>query len=156
MECFYRSKPFDEEGKPIRGHRKKMFREWKERGMFESTEQRVHDQLRAIRKNGWLSELELETIKRQVEDQSQAELYREQDVTVDAETVETNVGTAKEETNDAGDSTSDTEGDLSEVHRRIVKQLKKIMVEGRTGDGTMFKKMFWRFKQIESTKWSII
>ena len=52
MECFYRSKPFDEEGKPIRGHRKKMFREWKERGMFESTEQRVHDQARAIRKNG--------------------------------------------------------------------------------------------------------
>ena len=52
--------------------------------MFESTEQRVHDQARGIRKNGWLSELELEAIKRQVEDQSQAELYREQDVTVDA------------------------------------------------------------------------
>ena len=61
---------------------------------------------------------------------------------MDADTVETNVRTAKEETNDAGDSTSDTEGDLSEAHRRIVKQLKKIMVEGRTGGGTMFKKMF--------------
>ena len=65
--------------------------------MFESTEQRVCDQARAIRKNGWLSELELEGIKRQVEDES--------------------------------------------YHRAIVRQLKKIMVEGRTGDNIMFKKV---------------
>ena len=31
MECFYRSKPFDEERKPIRGYRKIMFRKWRER-----------------------------------------------------------------------------------------------------------------------------
>ena len=55
MECFYRSRPFDEEGKPIRGYRQRMFREWKEKGMFESTEQRLCDQARAIRKNGWLT-----------------------------------------------------------------------------------------------------
>ena len=41
MKCFCRSKPFDKEEKPIRGYRKRMFREWRERGMFESTEQRV-------------------------------------------------------------------------------------------------------------------
>ena len=64
MECFYRSKPFDDEGKPIRGYKKRMFREWRERGMLESTEQRVCEQARAIRKNGWLSELGLEAIKR--------------------------------------------------------------------------------------------
>ena len=74
MECFYRSKPFDEEGKSIRGYRQRIFREWKGRGMFESTEQRVCDQARAIRRNGWLSELELEAIKRQVEDESQDDL----------------------------------------------------------------------------------
>ena len=70
MECFYRSKPFDEEGKPIRGYRNRMFREWRERGMFESTEQRVCDQARVIRKNDWLSELKLEAVKRQVEEES--------------------------------------------------------------------------------------
>ena len=63
--------------------------------MFESTEQRVCDQVRAIRKNDWLSELELEAIKRQVENESQGELCREKDVTVDAETVETDVGTVQ-------------------------------------------------------------
>ena len=36
MECFYRSKPFDEEGKPVRGYRQRMFREWRDRGLFES------------------------------------------------------------------------------------------------------------------------
>ena len=30
MECFYRSKPFDEEGKPIWGYRQRMFREWRD------------------------------------------------------------------------------------------------------------------------------
>ena len=49
--------------------------------MFESTEQRVRDQARAIRRNGWLSELELEAIKRHVEEESQDELWRGQDVT---------------------------------------------------------------------------
>ena len=77
MECFYRRNPFDEEGQPIRGFGKKIFREWRERGMFESTEQRVRDQAMAIRINGWLSELELEAIKWQVEDEYQSELCRE-------------------------------------------------------------------------------
>ena len=63
MECFYRSKPFDEEGKPIRGYRQRMFREWRDRGLFKSTEQRVCAQARAIRRNVCLSQLELETIR---------------------------------------------------------------------------------------------
>ena len=73
MECFYRSNPFNEEGRPIRGCRQRMFREWRARGMFDSTEQRICDQARAIRKNGWLSELELEMIKRKIEDEEQNE-----------------------------------------------------------------------------------
>ena len=83
--------------------------------MFESTEQRVCDQARAIRKNGWLSELELEAIKKHVEGESQSELCREQDLTVDAETVETDVGTVEEEINDAEDSIGDTEVILREI-----------------------------------------
>ena len=70
MECFYRSKPFSEEGKPVGGFRQRMFREWRERGMFESKEQRVCDQATAIRKSGLLSELELEEIRRKIEDES--------------------------------------------------------------------------------------
>ena len=86
IECFYRSKPFDEEGKPVSGCRQRMFREWTNRGLFESTEQRVCDQARAIRKNGWLSQLELEAIKRQVEDEFQGEFG--EDAATEVETVE--------------------------------------------------------------------
>ena len=83
-ECFYISKPFGEEGNPIREYRKRMFKEWRERGKFESTEQLVCGQARAIRKNG------------------------EQDITVDAETKDTDVGTVEEEINDVKDSIGDT------------------------------------------------
>ena len=40
MECFYLSKPFTEEGKPIRGYRQRMHRIWKERELFSVSEQR--------------------------------------------------------------------------------------------------------------------
>ena len=66
MECFFRSKPFDDDGKPIREYRQRMMQEWKEHGVCEITEQRVCDQARAIRKNGWLSVLKLENIRRMI------------------------------------------------------------------------------------------
>jgi len=66
MECYFRSKPLDENGVPIKGYRQRMYKEWQERGFFDVSEQRVCDQARAIRKNGWLTELELEMIQRRV------------------------------------------------------------------------------------------
>ena len=117
MKRFCGSKPLDEDGKPIAGYRKRMFRERNEMGILESIEQRVCDQAKGIRKNDWLSELKLGPIKRQVEDESQVELCREQVVTVKTETIKTDLGTVEEEMNDAEDSINDTEGDLSEEHR---------------------------------------
>ena len=152
IQCFYISKLFDEEGKAIRGYRKRMFREWREKGMFESTEQCVFDQARAIRKNGWLTELEMKAIIKQVEDESQSERCREQDTIADAETKETDVGTVEEEINDAEDSIGDIEGDLSEEHQTIVEQLKKTMVEGRTGHGIMFKKVNKRVFKVQTDR----
>ena len=71
MECFFRSKPFDDDDKPIRGYRQRMMQEWKEHGVFEITEQRLCDQARAIKKNGWLSDLELENIRRMIDTESE-------------------------------------------------------------------------------------
>ena len=152
MECFYRSKPFDGEWKPVRGYRQRMFREWRDRGLFESTEQRVCDQARAIRKNGWLSQLELETIKRQVEDEFQGEFG--EDAATEVETVE-NEDTAENEAesvaeeivnvektnNNVRGSVDDTRHNLNDEHRKIVERLNEIMLEGKTSDGIMFKKV---------------
>ena len=71
-----------------------MFRKWGDRGLFKSTEQRVCDQARTIRSNGWLSQAELETIKRQVEDEYQGEFG--EDAATEVGTVE-NGDTAKDE-----------------------------------------------------------
>ena len=135
-----------------------MFREWRDRGLFESTEQRVCDQARAIRKNGWLSQLELETIKRQVEDEFQGEFG--EDAATEVETVE-NEDTAENEdmvenevesvaeeimnveevNNNVINSVDDTRHNLNNEHRKIVERLNEIMLEGKTSDGIMFKKV---------------
>ena len=62
MECFYKSNP-----KEI-GYRKRMHNLWSEEGMFVITEQRLVDQKSQIIKKKWLSELELEAIKRSIDD----------------------------------------------------------------------------------------
>ena len=63
MKCYFLSRPFDEEGKPIRGFRKRMHNIWKERQGLKVTEQRLCDQARVIRMNGWLTELDMNAIK---------------------------------------------------------------------------------------------
>ena len=49
-----------------RGYRQRMHRIWLERGLFPTSEQRICDQARAIRKNNWLTDIELESIRRRV------------------------------------------------------------------------------------------
>ena len=47
-----------------RGYRQRRIAIWKEIGNFEITEQRFIDQARVIRANEWLTEVELEEIRR--------------------------------------------------------------------------------------------
>ena len=157
MECFYKSKPFDEEGKPVRGYRQRMFREWRDRGLFQSAEQSVCDLARASRKNGWLSQLELKAIKIQVEDEFQGKFG--EDVATEVETVE-NEDTAENEAmveneaesvaeeivnveevnNNVVDSVDVTRHTLNDEHRKIVERLNEIILEGKTSDGICLRK----------------
>ena len=155
MECLYRSKPFDEEGKPVRGYRQRMFREWRDRGWFESTEKRVCDQARAISKNRWLSQLELEAIKIQVEDEFQGEDAATEVETVEnedtaeneaiveneAESVAEEIVNVEEGNNNVIKTVDDTRYTLNDEPRKIVERLNKIMLEGKTSDDIMFKKV---------------
>ena len=58
----------------------------------------------------------MEAVNRQVEDESQSELFREQDLIVKAEREETNIVKIKGKMNYVENSIGDTEGDLSEEH----------------------------------------
>ena len=64
MECYFLSMPVDEEGKPVRGYRRRMHNIWKERYGTEITEQHFCDQARMMRINEWITKLELENIGR--------------------------------------------------------------------------------------------
>ena len=51
MEYYYRSKP------KINGYQQQMHRIWRDKGMFNITEQRLMDQQSQIRKKQWLTKL---------------------------------------------------------------------------------------------------
>ena len=63
IECYFLSRPVDEEGKPIK-YRRRLHKIWKERYGTEITEQHLCDQARKIRRNQWIAKLESENIRR--------------------------------------------------------------------------------------------
>ena len=75
MECYYRSDPSK------RGYRKRMFGVWQEKGIFKITEQQLCNQARAIKTNGWLSELEHDEIKQKIN--NHINIPQEEDVNED-------------------------------------------------------------------------
>mgnify|MGYP001794065188 FL=1 len=60
MECYFLSQP------EKRGYMKRMHQIWKERRLFSITDQRIADQIRVINRNGLMSKLEIEEVKRRV------------------------------------------------------------------------------------------
>ena len=60
MECYLSSEP------KIRGYRKRMLSLWQQKGMFWVSEQRLVDQANTIRRNSWMTELEIEELERKV------------------------------------------------------------------------------------------
>jgi len=146
MECFFRSKPFDDEGKPIRGYRQRMMHEWKKHGVFEINEQRLCDQARAIRKNGWLSDLELENIRRMIETESHIANGSTQYVE-ENQTEEDMIRQNKENEeigNEADERLNNVAANveaLDEETHHIIDKLNDIITSNRNTDGISFKKI---------------
>ena len=143
MECFLRSKPFDDDRKPIRGHRQRMMQEWKEHGVFEITEERFCDQARAITKNGWLSNSELENIRRMIETES--EIVNESIEDVIEDKTERNIVRKSGRNDQIGDNSDETMNNvavhveiLDEETQLIIAQLNKILAGGRNTDDISF------------------
>ena len=58
MTCHYQNQP------DVRGYRERLHAFYKEKGLFQVGQQRLCDQVQMIQKKGWLSQLQLEEIKR--------------------------------------------------------------------------------------------
>ena len=146
MECFFSGKPFDDGGKPIRGYRQRLMQEWKEHGVSEITEQRLCDQARTIRKNGWLSDLEVENIRRMIE--AESETMNESIENMEENQTERNIVRTSERNEQIGDDLGETinivavnDEALDEETQLIIAQLNKILAGGRNTDGISFKKV---------------
>ena len=117
-----------------------MIQEWKEHGVFEITEQRLCDQARAIRKNGWLSDLELENIQRIIEAVSQ--IVKESIEDVEENQTERGIVRTSERNEQIGDDSDETINNvavnvetLDEDTQLIIAQLNRILAGGRNTDG---------------------
>ena len=71
------SRPGNEVVKPVRGYRRRMHNIWQEQYDTEKTGQRLYEQARIIRKNEWITKLELENIRMKV-------LQKEKDIEVNS------------------------------------------------------------------------
>ena len=83
-----------------------MMQEWKEHGVFEITEQRLCDQARDMRKNGWLSDLELENICRIAE--AESEIVNQSIEDVEENKTERDIVRASERNEQIGDDSDKT------------------------------------------------
>ena len=117
-----------------------MLQEWKERGVFEITEQRLCDQARAIRKNGWLSDLVLENIRRVIE--AESEIVNESIEDVEENQTERGIVRTSERNEQIGDGSDETINNaadnletLDDETQLVIAQLNKILAGGRSTDG---------------------
>ena len=73
LECYFRSNPSQ------RGYRKRMMEIWQERSTFQTTSQRLADQVRTIMKKSWLPDLELHRKTRTRTNYNHQKRYRQHD-----------------------------------------------------------------------------
>ena len=123
-----------------------MMQEWKEQGVFEITEQRLYDQARDIRKTGWLSDLELENIRRMIDAESEIVNESIEDVEenqTERDTVRTSEG--NEQIGDDADKTINNVAEaLDEKTQLIIAQLNEILASSRNTDGVFLLKKLIR------------
>ena len=134
MECYYLSKPVDENGRPVRGYRQRMHAVWKERGLQKITEQRLCDQARAIRKNEWFTSVELDEIRRRM-------------TTVDEELEKQDLGCIDTEPEQVDELNGNVNVQIADIDtrndegRQMIKGILEIMRSGQVSNGAGFKRV---------------
>ena len=115
-----------------------MYREWLERGPFgDATERRICDQARAITKNGWLTEIELEMINRRINTTGPQETDEEENQGIEDGFPDFDELVARAEL-------SISINEASEEEITVINELKKIYDLGENAEGIIFKKLILR------------
>ena len=101
------------------------------------------DQARAITKNGWLSDLKLEIIRRMIE--AESEIMNESIEDVEENQTERDIVRTSERNEQIGDDSDETINNMAvnvetlvEETQLIIAQLNNILAGGRNADGVSF------------------
>ena len=101
------------------------------------------DQARAITKNGWLSDLKLEIIRRMIE--AESEIMNESIEDVEKNQTERDIVRTSERNEQIGDDSDETINNMAvnvetlvEETQLIIAQLNNILAGGRNADGVSF------------------
>ena len=119
--------------------------EWKEHGVFEITKQRLCDQARGIRKNGWLSDLEFENIRRMID--AESKIVNESIENVEEDQTERDVVRKSEGNEQIGDDSDETlnnvatNGKTDKETQVVIAQLNKTLAVGKNTDGISLNKV---------------
>ena len=115
-------------------------------GVFQITVQQLCDQARALRKNGWLSNLELDNIRRMIE--AKSEIVNQSIEDVEENQTERNIIKTSERNEQIGEDSDETINSvvvnvetLDEDTQLIIAQLNKILAGRRNTDGISFQKV---------------
>ena len=87
-KCYLLSEP------KIRGYTKRMLNLWQQKGMFWVSEQRLVDQVNTIHRNSWMTELEIEELKRKITANDSVTVEEERSVEASSDHVGENVRNA--------------------------------------------------------------
>ena len=133
MRCFYQNDP------TRRGYQKRMIAIWREIGTFEITEKRLVDQTRVIRTNEWLTEVELEEIRRKILTPRDGEENQEtNDIPVIKERIQNEICPIEPSETEIR---VHVETKNMDDERLIIDELKALMIRNETEEYLPFKKV---------------
>ena len=119
MECYYQSEP------KRNGYRKRMHKCWVDKGMFPVTEQRLLDQKNNIIKRNWVTDLELEEMRRNIEALEQGTMLEAAEADA-RETCNIELPDRSSE-NEEIDNSNESNVNVNEEEKILIKRLKDIL-----------------------------
>ena len=127
LHCYFRSNPTQ------RGYRKRMMEIWQELFNFQTTSQRLADQVRTIMKNGWFSELEIIEIHQKIYDQERRNttLQNTSNINKQKQSIQ-NEPSSENGSPTQPNTTQQNNLELTQEQKLILRNLKKILNSEKT------------------------
>ena len=150
LHCYFKSNPTQ------RGYRKRMREIWQEFSNFQTTSQRLADQVRTIMKKGWFSELEIIEIHQKINDQERRNTLpdtpniNQQNQPIQNEPTSENGDTTQQNPTQQN-TTQQNNLILTQEQKLILKNLKRILNSEKTTLPSL-RNIEWRIVKAETNK----